>query len=243
MAPSRLSNFCKSFDCPVPILTPIPEVPVLKRGIGLLGGTFDPVHNGHLTVALHALEALRLARVEFVPAPAPWQKSVATPVARRIELIEAAIGGIEGLAVNLIEAQRVGKTYTIDTLVELRRLHGPAQPLVLILGADQWENFHTWKNWGAFADYISIALCNRENRVPHAVDEVEALWQGREVAPRDINRSGCGKLTRFTIPAHEASSTKIRELFARLPKNEALKRLESWLPARVARTIARDNIY
>ncbi len=74
---------------------------VYRRGIGLLGGTFDPIHNGHLAVAQGALRELRLARVDFVPAPSPWQKDVLTPVTRRIEMIQAAIETEPLMGVNL----------------------------------------------------------------------------------------------------------------------------------------------
>ncbi len=215
----------------------------IERGIGLFGGTFDPIHNGHLTVARHALDALKLSRIDLVLAPAPWQKSVATPVARRIEMIEAAIAGDERLKLNTIEVMREGLTYTIDTLRQMRELVGPSTPLVLIMGADQWKNFHTWKSWRQFSDYVSIALCNRENDEPTANDEVTQHWLDKEVAPDLIREFASGKITRFHIPAHTASSTKIREIFATLPRNEAFEKLENWLPVSVARTIASAKLY
>lgn len=216
---------------------------IIERGIGLLGGTFDPIHNGHLTVARHALDALKLSRIDFVPAPAPWQKSVATPVARRIEMIEAAISGNERFKLNTIEVMREGATYTIDTLKEMRDLVGPSTPLILIMGADQWKNFHTWKSWEEFSDLASIALCNRENDEPEANEAVTDHWADREVAPDEIREFSCGKLTRFHIPAHEASSTKIRTLFSTLPRHEAFKQLEKWLPVGVARVIYNARLY
>ncbi len=215
----------------------------IDRGIGLLGGTFDPVHNGHLTVAHHALSAMRLARIEFVLAPRPWQKAVATSVSHRLMLLSEAIAGNEKFAVNMIEVMRDGPTYTIETLRQMRETVGPACPLVLIMGADQWENFHTWKNWDAFGKYVNIALCNRESHVAHARNEVEALWRGNVVPPEAINALACGKLTHFQIPAHSASSTKIRQVFTQKSREEAFRILENWLPVRVARTIAAHKLY
>ena len=85
-----------------------------------MGGSFDPVHNGHLAVARGALQSLRLQRVDFVLAPRPWQKSVATPVSLRLEMLRAAIGKDESLAVCTKELERTGATYTIDTVRSLR---------------------------------------------------------------------------------------------------------------------------
>ena len=220
-----------------------PAATLVRRGIGLFGGTFDPVHNGHLCVAREALNAMALSRVDFVLAPRPWQKAVATPVAERLALLEEAVADTPGFAVNTLEVMREGETYTIDTLREMRRIAGPSVPLVLILGADQWRNFHTWRSWEQFFELCHIALCNRADDVPCADAEVEALARGRLIEPGAVTQSPCGRLCLFHIPAHEASSTKIRELLSSLPRTEALTRLERWLPVRVARRIAQKNLY
>ena len=217
-----------------------------NRGIGLFGGTFDPVHNGHLTVARHALEALKLQRLDFVLAPSPWQKFVTTPPERRVEMLREAIEHEERMQVNLTEVMREGKTYTIDTLRAMREQVGPSVPLVLIMGADQWKNFHTWKDWEAFSSLVSIALCNREKHEPDVCDEaVRRTWLAgdREVEPHRIGEKSHGLITRFAVPEHKASSTKIREIFVQMPRDEAFLMLENWLPVRVAKLIARLHLY
>ncbi len=216
----------------------------IRRGIGLFGGTFDPVHNGHLCVAREALRAMPLARVDFVLAPRPWQKAVATPVEERLAMLEEAVADEPMLGVSLLEVMREGDTYTIDTLKEMRALTGPSTPLVLIIGADQWRNLHTWRDWRAFPEYAHIALCNRAGSDPGAAaPEVLAAFENRRCSPGALSGSPCGGLAQFSIPEHAASSTKIRELFAALPPTEALHRLETWLPVRVARRIARRGLY
>ena len=216
----------------------------IRRGIGLFGGTFDPIHNGHLTVARHALQAMLLQRLDFVLAPAPWQKHVVTPVSLRIELVRVAIADYERMHLNLAEVMREGPTYTIDTISQLREQVGPSVPLVLIMGADQWSNFHTWKDWKLYPELVSIALCNRENHEPVSCDPaVDALWAPLEVPAREITERPCGALCRFGVPAHRASSTKIREVFAQMPREEAFFTLENWLPVRVARCIAQRGLY
>ncbi len=214
-----------------------------RRGIGLLGGTFDPIHTGHIAVARGALRELCLARVDFLPAPCPWQKDVLTPITRRIEMIRAAIQGEALMGVNLTEAARSGPTYTIDTLKALRQSLGSSLPLVLIIGADQWENFHTWKCWQDFLDFTHIALCNRSTRQPRANEEVEAWAAHRKVARHLLTQTPCGAIAEFSIPPHEANSSKIRLVFSSKNRYEALRELEPWLPPSVAALISRHNIY
>ena len=206
----------------------------MRRGIGLLGGSFDPVHNGHLAVARSALEALRLQRVDFVLAPRPWQKSVATPVWLRLEMLRAAIGKNEQqLAVCTKELERTGATYTIDTVRSLREDYGPSMPLVLLIGADQWENFHTWRCWQELFEFVSVAVCTREQQMKSPASEVADFVVNRQVSTHELTLA----------PSGAASSTKIRTLFAARPRTEAFKALETWLPTSVARLIAQHNAY
>lgn len=217
--------------------------PFIRRGIGLLGGTFDPVHNGHLSLAREALSQLHLARVDFVPAANPWQKTGVSAAEKRLRLLQAGIEGEPLLRINPIELLRSGPTYTIDTLKALRDEIGPSVPLILILGADQWNNLHTWKDWTEFTSYCHLAVANRDATLPDANDEVNRHTASLSVDPRRLTETACGRCTYFSIPAHAASSTKIREMFATHPRYEALKQLEHWLPMRVAHAIARYHLY
>ena len=212
------------------------------RGIGLLGGTFDPIHNGHLALAREALRTLRLQRIELLVASAPWQKNVLTPVDLRVRMAEDALAREAHMRVNLTEVLRDGATYTIDTLKVLRDKLGPSEPLVLIIGCDQWANFHTWKHWRDFTDYCSVAVCRRGGENAEAVAEVLRWAEHKEVAPELIRNYACGKITRFSMVPHLANSSAIRATFARFPRTEALKRLQHWLPAPVAVTIAQKKI-
>ena len=217
--------------------------PFIRRGIGLLGGTFDPVHNGHLSLAREALSQLHLARVDFVPAANPWQKTGVSAAEKRLRLLQAGIEGEPLLRINPIELLRSGPTYTIDTLKALRDEIGPSVPLILILGADQWNNLHTWKDWSEFTSYCHLAVANRDATTPSACDEVNRHMASLSVDPWRLTETAYGRCTFFTIPAHAASSTKIRETFLAHPRYEALKRLEHWLPMRVAHAIARYHLY
>ncbi|CAB3921706.1 nicotinate (nicotinamide) nucleotide adenylyltransferase [Achromobacter piechaudii] len=129
----------------------------MKR-IGLLGGSFDPVHVAHVALAQNALSTLELAAVELIPAGNPWQRAAlhATGEQRR-DMLELAIAGRDGLLVNPIEIERDGPTYTIDTL---RALPSDAR-YVWLLGADQLANFCTWRNWRDIASLVDLAVATR----------------------------------------------------------------------------------
>jgi nicotinate-nucleotide adenylyltransferase len=115
--------------------------------IGIFGGTFDPIHSGHLIVAVNVRDALALDRVLLVVANRPWQKvgsREVTPARLRLELAQAAVAGLEGIEVSDIEIRRGGDSYTADTLVELKSTH-PGAELFLILGADAARALPSWE--------------------------------------------------------------------------------------------------
>jgi nicotinate-nucleotide adenylyltransferase len=129
----------------------------LKR-IGLLGGSFDPIHIAHLTLARTALRALDLAQVQLIPAHSPWQRGPlqAGPV-QRCDMIRLAIADEPELVLNTVEIDRGGPTYTIDTLRSLQGDHR----YVWLLGTDQLSNFCTWREWQAIADTVDLAVATR----------------------------------------------------------------------------------
>ena len=129
----------------------------MKR-IGLLGGSFDPVHVAHIALARSAQQALGLAEVQLIPAANPWQRAALHATAQqRRDMLELAIDGHPGLAVNPIEIDRGGATYTIDTL---RALPQDAR-YVWLLGADQLANFCTWRDWQDIARQVDLAVATR----------------------------------------------------------------------------------
>ena len=113
--------------------------------IGILGGTFDPIHEGHLMIAESARECLRLDKVIFMPAGRPWLKSdrAVTDPAHRLAMVELAIEDNPRFEVSTMEIERPGPTYTVDTLTELRRRMGGAD-LYLILGMDSVRELGRW---------------------------------------------------------------------------------------------------
>jgi len=184
------------------------------RPLAVFGGTFDPVHIGHLTVAWEAAELLD-AEVRLMPAsvpphrPAPLASS-----AERVAMLRAALAGQSRLVLDARELEREGPSYTIDTLRELRAEQG-ARPLVLLLGADAFAGLPGWHRWRELFDFAHIGVLSRpgvdalrpaeliEEVVARRVDDVAALHAGP-----------CGKLIELAVTPLEISATRIRELLA-----------------------------
>ena len=114
------------------------------RRIGVFGGTFDPIHNGHLVVADEVLSQLGLDQVLFVPAGDPWQKETRASDTDRLSMVILALEGHPQYAVSTIDLDRPGHTYTVDTLTELRQQF-PNDELFFILGADAYRGIESWQ--------------------------------------------------------------------------------------------------
>jgi nicotinate-nucleotide adenylyltransferase len=130
--------------------------------LGVFGGTFDPVHNGHLAAAVNSRRALGLDRVLVVPARAPWQKQdrELAPAAARLAMIEAAMAGIDGVEVSRVELDRPGPTYTADTLEQLHH-EQPGAELFLIVGADAASDLATWDRPDVIRDLATVVIVSR----------------------------------------------------------------------------------
>jgi nicotinate-nucleotide adenylyltransferase len=134
----------------------------MSERLGVLGGTFDPVHVGHLAAATAARHHLELTRVLLVVAGDPWQKhgEVVAPAEARYEMVVAAIDGAEGLEASRLEIDRPGLTYTIDTIEALR---SPDRELFLIVGADVAARIDTWDRVDQLRDAVTLAIVGRED--------------------------------------------------------------------------------
>ncbi|NMG75888.1 nicotinate-nucleotide adenylyltransferase [Aromatoleum diolicum] len=189
--------------------------------LGLLGGTFDPIHFGHLRLAEEAREALRLEQVAFIPAgQPPHRQAPQSPADVRLAMVRLATAGNAGLAVDDGEVFAQGKSYTVLTLERLRVLHGADRPLVLILGADAFNGLPTWHRWRELFDFAHIAVANRPGYAPHErrwpgalSPELDAACAGRiDADPAALRSAPAGRVVPFDMTPLAISASLIRDL-------------------------------
>ena len=153
--------------------------------LGIFGGTFDPIHNGHLIVAEHVREELVLARVLFIPAGRPWFKAEQdlTDAEHRLEMVRLATADYRDFEVSEMEIRREGPTYTIDTLMALREEKGGGVEYFLILGIDALNELHRWRRP---RDVLDLATVVGVGRAGVATVDRTALESIREGASDEV---------------------------------------------------------
>ncbi len=154
----------------------------MNRGgaVGIVGGTFDPIHAGHLAMAREAQRQLDLDQVLLIPAGAPWQRAPEATAQDRLAMARLAVGAAGPIRVDDREVRRNRPTYTLDTLQELRAELGTAPTLWLILGADAFLNLPTWYHWEELFQYARIAVACRPGYDLRSKDMAPALRQRLE---------------------------------------------------------------
>jgi nicotinate-nucleotide adenylyltransferase len=211
------------------------------RAIGLLGGSFDPIHAGHLQLARDALAQLPLREVRFLPADQPWQKGAITPAAHRAHMVELAIAGEPRWALDMHEIERGGTTYTIDTLRALRSVM-PDASLVLIMGSDQFERFDTWRDWQAIAGLAHIAVAQRAGSPPSLNPAIAAMHRERRCPTSELALRAAGCITEFSMTPVDVSATEVRRLL-KLDTPDAACRLREVVPQPVLDYIHSNHLY
>ena len=190
------------------------------QAVGLFGGTFDPVHFGHLRLATELGEAFRLDQVFFIPAGLPYQRGRSAHASdeQRVTMLKLATGRDARFGVDERELRRGGPTYTYDTLVEIRRERGPDATLVFLLGSDAFQRIDTWHRWMELFDLAHFAVAIRADdsrwfaRGPGAFPK--DVWPRITLNLRELLAAPAGKVMTFSMTPLAISSTAIRALAA-----------------------------
>lgn len=187
--------------------------------LGIFGGTFDPVHLGHLRLAEEARTHLGLARVLWIPAGQPPHRDAPNVTAEdRLTLVRQATAGNIAFEVDDAEVRAPAPSYTVHTLTRLRQLHGPERPLVLLLGADAFAGLPTWHRWEELWHLAHIAIAHRpgfpvtEASLPAALARVFA--ERRRDDPAVLAQAPGGAMVTFAMTQLAISATQIRKLLA-----------------------------
>lgn len=185
------------------------------RPLAIFGGTFDPVHVGHLRAAWEAAEALD-AEVYLVPAKVPPHRpQPVASAARRAAILRAALAGQERLQLDLRELDRDGPSYTYDTLTSLRAAVGATRPLMLLIGADAFAELVSWYRWRELFELAHVCILTRPGQIPAVPEELAVEVAARAaVSAQTLRTSPAGRVLNVAVTALGISATRIRHLLA-----------------------------
>lgn len=209
-----------------------------KHPIGLFGGTFDPIHKGHIAIANELIHALELHAMHFIPNKEPMHRHKPKASAEhRLAMVRIATARNPKFIVNDVEMRRPGPTYTIDTLTQIRN-QIPNQPLCLILGKDVFSSMNTWHEWENIPALVHLVIINRPG-VPLSYDP----WMKTLLKEHETNniRKLClkpgGYILQHEIEPMMISATEIRK------KLKAGKDVSNEVPTEVLRYIQQHRLY
>jgi nicotinate-nucleotide adenylyltransferase len=208
---------------------------------GILGGTFDPVHLGHVALAEAALARLPLSEVLWMPSGSPGHRAPPVASARdRLAMLRLATGSNGRFRIDAAELESDEPTYTVHTLTRLRAQLGGAQPLVLLLGSDSFLSLPTWLRWRELFDLAHIAHVSRPGHLASdggPSPELSAEIARRSARGEQLAASAAGRVASFDMPPLDISSSAIR---ARLAAGQDTRHL---LPAAVLAYIGTQRLY
>jgi len=182
--------------------------------IGVLGGTFDPIHFGHLRPALDCLQLLGLAQVRFIPLNhAVHRPQPVAPPPLRLAMLAAAIAGQPGFSVDARELERPGGSFSYDTLASLRAELGTGLPLCLLLGGDAFRGFADWHRAREILDLAHLVVMQRPGVAGPLAPRLEVLCAGRTCdGPGALRTVPAGRILFQPVTQVDIASTRVRDL-------------------------------
>lgn len=200
--------------------------------IGILGGTFDPIHNGHLQIATQALARLQLQQVQFMPCALPVHRDQPRATAQQCcDMIESVLAEHPEFILNTLEIERDGPSYTIDSLREIRRRS--AATLLLLLGSDAFNGFADWKQPREILELAHLVVCLR----PGVSVDPTLFPEYRIESVGQLSRQSTGAILPLEVDAIDCSSSAVRAAL----QTGAIPR--QWLPSGVADYIQTHHLY
>ncbi len=215
-----------------------------KRPIGIFGGTFDPIHFGHLRPALEVCETLDLEIVHFVPSKIPVHRTpTAETLENRLQLLRLAIDPVPQFKLDLREVEREEPSWMVLTLKSLRE-EFPQHPLCLIIGMDAFLQLHTWYQWEQLFDFAHVVVMHRPgfqlqlNQLEKLPKPFIPVFQQRKIEEiQELHQNLAGKIIFQPVTQLDISATQIREL------RKKDKSLQFLMPNEVWKTIIQDKLY
>jgi nicotinate-nucleotide adenylyltransferase len=212
--------------------------PNLTTPIGIFGGTFDPIHLGHLHLAKEAQKQLKLASIYFIPCYlAPFAKTIYTSAEQRVTMLQLALADHTNFILDTREIKRQDLSYTIYTLQSLRQ-ELPNNPFCLLLGQDAFANFDKWHNFEKILEYTHLIVTDRKENSLRENAICKKLLQEHEIFDSMLlSHSLAGKILKIEIKALPIAATQIRALI------KSGKSAAHLLPAKVWEYINQEKLY
>lgn len=220
------------------------------RGIAVLGGSFDPVHNGHVALAQAALANLPIEKLLIIPAKLPPHKAdYLTSEEHRLNMLELAFADVPLSHIDQRELEQERTSYSLLSVQALRREIGPQTPLCFIMGWDSVAMLATWWRWRELFDYINIAVALRPGFSGFESADVQREFDSRLVALDNLCEQANGKIAMLPFDDVDISSSEIREairnsqLVSGQKTPTAAEALTTILPSSVAKYIEQHGLY
>ena len=211
----------------------------MAKTLGILGGSFDPVHRGHISLAKSVYQHCQLAELKLVPLFQPVHRTQPLASAdQRLQMLELATAKEQGLSVDDREIKRADQSYTVTTLRSFRE-EFPQAALCLVMGMDAFVSLHTWHEWRSLIDYAHILFTRRPGSHLQIRDkDLLSMYESRLCENVDeLHSSTAGKVYQVPAPELDISSTQVRQMIA------AKQDLDAVLPNEVISFIRREGIY
>lgn len=194
----------------------------MNNGVGIFGGTFDPIHIGHLRTAVELRKVLGLSEMRLIPSATPPHRGQPESSAEhRLTMLKLALGHTPescepGLIADDRELRRKGFSYTIDTLKELRAEAGPNTPLCLCIGMDSLIDLNQWHKWQEFTDIAHIVVATRPGwHLPKSGEVIEFVRAHRATGKEQLQETPAGKILIMEMTLLPVSATGIRQALRR----------------------------
>ena len=208
------------------------------KPIGILGGTFDPIHNGHLRLAIESYEQLDLKEVRLIPLNIPPHRN--TPHAspeQRLEMMQIALHKLSGLVIDDCELHREGPSYTIDTVSAVRNKAG-GTPICLLMGMDAFNTIPSWHRWEELLDQVHIVIADRAADDIAKDPNMTVFFNTHHMNDiSKLHKVPAGNIVKIDIPMLDISASKIRNIIS------SEKDASHLLPGNVLEFIKTNNLY
>ena len=228
----------------------------MNKVIGILGGTFDPPHWGHIRLAEHFSRVLMLDELIWLPSGEPWQKGAhITPAKDRLAMTMAAADVLREefltkqistvVTVDPMEIDRGGSSYTIDSAKELRQQFGPNVSLIWLMGADSFLQLYTWNDWRDLSRYIHLAVASRP---PYSIQKQltdhpplqDYYLDHQTQSASDLCAKAAGLIYLDEQLSIDLASSSLRPL---LSSNNTANPIQEWLPKSIHALILKKGLY